>query len=562
MTPKIISKTLLSLGLVFLLGSAITHGRSPATSAFAQQRASRQSVAKPANIIVITNTNDSGSGSLRQALLDANDGDIINFDSSLKGQTITLTSGQLIVDKSVTISGPGANRLAVDGNGTDRVFSITPAKTVTISGLTITNGNVTSGRGGGISNAHGTLTLSHCTVSGNSADYGGGIANGDFQGNATLTITNSTVSSNSGGGISNFGNHGLGVVTIVNSTISGNYNGSGISSGAFDGDAALTISNSTVSGNSATADGSGGGVSSGAAGSKPTFSVVTINSSVISGNSAGNGGGIFNNADGGFIGAMLSITNSTLSGNSATGNGGGIYNNAGGLGTPALTIANSTLSGNSADVSGGGIYNSNQQGLAGLALGSTILNAGGSGENIFNNGGTVTSYGYNLSSDDAGGYLTGPGDQINTDPLLGPLQNNGGPTFTHALSLGSPAINAGDPNFTPPPLYDQRGPGLDRKVNGRIDIGSFEVQAGTPTPTPTVTPIPCASIWVERANMPYAGAGIFTVSDGTYVYAGGGATGDLINFHDDLVRYDPETDSWTTLEHSPDAHALSQAVYL
>jgi hypothetical protein len=89
--------------------------------------------------------------------------------------------------------------------------------------------------------------------------------------------------------------------------------------------------------------------------------------------------------------------------------------------------------------------------------------------------------------------LTGPGDQINTDPLLGPLQNNGGPTLTHALSLGSPAIDAGDPSFTPPPLYDQRGPGFWRVRNGRIDIGSFEVQAGT-TPTPTPSQINLSAI--------------------------------------------------------------------
>ena len=72
--------------------------------------------------------------------------------------------------------------------------------------------------------------------------------------------------------------------------------------------------------------------------------------------------------------------------------------------------------------------------------------------------------------------LNGPGDQINTDPLLGPLQNNGGPTFTHELLQGSPAIDAGDPNFTPPPYYDQRGPGFSRVRNDRIDVGSFEVQ--------------------------------------------------------------------------------------
>jgi type II secretory pathway pseudopilin PulG len=129
------------------------------------------------------------------------------------------------------------------------------------------------------------------------------------------------------------------------------------------------------------------------------------------------------------------------------------------------------------------------------------LNASASGANISNGGGgTVTSLGYNISSDDAGGFLNGPGDQINTDALLGPLQDNGGPTFTHALLPGSPAIDAGDPSFTPPPFFDQRGgPAFERVVNGRIDIGSFEVQGSTSTPTPTPTasltpsPIPSAT---------------------------------------------------------------------
>ena len=126
---------------------------------------------------------------------------------------------------------------------------------------------------------------------------------------------------------------------------------------------------------------------------------------------------------------------------------------------------------------------------------NTILNAGASGENIFNDGGTVTSEGYNLSRDDGGGYLTGAGDQINTDPLLGPLQDNGGPTFTHALLPGSPAIDAGDPDFTPPPFNDQRDCHFDRVFNGRIDIGSFETQpprrpCSTPRPRPKETTVP------------------------------------------------------------------------
>ena len=423
--------------------------------------------AASADTITVINTNDSGPGSLRQALVDANDGDTINFDSSLNGQKITLTSGQLIVDKSVTISGPGANNLAVDGNAQSRVFYVNPGKTVTISGLTIANGHVSNDVGGGISIHAAALTVTNCVLSGNSAYSGGGIFNDSGIAGATLTVTNCTLSGNSGGvsggGICNSGDNGSATLTITNSTLSGNSAdyGGGIYNSAFNGSATLTITNSTLSGNSAGV--SGGGIDSGAGGSNGGSSIVTVSNSTLSGNSAGvYGGGIYNG--GGFNGGTtLTITNSTFSGNSATGNGGGIYNNG-------------------------------VQGFAGLELGSTILNAGSSGANISNNSGTVTSLGYNLSSDNGGGYLTGPGDQINTNPMLGPLQDNGGPTFTHALLAGSPAIDAGDPNFTPPPDYDQRGPGFDRVVNGRIDVGSFEIQsAPTPTPTPTVTPTPTAT---------------------------------------------------------------------
>ena len=189
------------------------------------------------------------------------------------------------------------------------------------------------------------------------------------------------------------------------------------------------------------------------------------------------GGGILNVGDSGS--ATLEVLNSTLSGNSADSYGGGIPN-VGFGGSATLTVSNCTISGNSAGpfAGGGGIYNLGLDGgSATLRLADTILNTGASGTNIFNLSATVTSDGYNLSNDSGGGFLTGTGDQMNTDPMLGPLQDNGGLTFTHALSTGSPAINAGDPNFTPPPTYDQRGPGYPRVVNGRIDIGAFEVQA-------------------------------------------------------------------------------------
>src|SRR5207248_3246106 len=138
---------------------------------------------------------------------------------------------------------------------------------------------------------------------------------------------------------------------------------------------------------------------------------------------------------------------------------------------------------------GGGIRNEGGT----LTIGNTIFKTGVSGENILDYG-TVTSLGYNLSNDGTGPN-NGTTDQINTDPLLGPLQDNGGPTFTHALLVGSPAIDAGDPNFdpnsfTPPLTTDQRGSGFARVANGRIDIGAFEVQPNTPASDPPGSPVP------------------------------------------------------------------------
>jgi hypothetical protein len=174
----------------------------------------------------------------------------------------------------------------------------------------------------------------------------------------------------------------------------------------------------------------------------------------------------------------LEITNSTISGNFSFVEGGGVLNGG------SLTITNSTFGDNSSSSLAGawGIHNNGGM----LQIGNTILK-GGQGSNIINsNSGTVISHGYNLSSDAGGGFLTAIGDQINTDPLLGPLQDNGGLTYTQALLTGSPAIDAGEPNFTPPPFTDQRG--YARVFNGRIDIGSLEVQP-SPTPTPRPTPI-------------------------------------------------------------------------
>jgi hypothetical protein len=401
--------------------------------------------------IMVTNTNDSGPGSLRQALVNANDGDTINF--AITG-TITLTSDGLLIAKNVTISGPGADQLSIDGSQGDFVFVVDPEKTAVIAGLTIRNGQL------GIGNV-GALTVSNCAITGNSFGGLSNVANGQTSTNATLTIANSIVSDNAGPGVSNGAFMGSATITILTSTLTGN--DGGISTSGFEGGTNVTVSDSTISGNSAEL---GGGIYS-------YWSLVTIVNSTLSGNSAvTSGGGIYAE------GPLVEISNTTISGNSAGTSGGAIFNNASGY----VRIDNSTLSGNSAG-SGGGIYT-----VSGVDVSNTILNAGAFGENILSSGGTVTSYGYNLSSDDGGGYLNASGDQTNTDPLLGPLRDNGGPTFTHVLSPHSPAINAGDPSFTPPPSYDQRDSPFIRVFNGRIDIGSFEAQPRHPTPHPRPTP--------------------------------------------------------------------------
>jgi hypothetical protein len=433
------------------------------------------SISASANIITVTNTSDSGPGSLRQALAIANDGDTITF--AVTG-TIGLTTGELMVNNSITISGPGSQTLTVNANAMSRVFHISSGTTVTISGLTITNGNAlpSDDYGGGIYNDHAMLMLSNSAVTLNTAQIGGGgiYNDGTNSGSATLQISNSLIASNAtlfGGGIFNAGvNGGSAALAISDSTLSDNttegYEGGGILNYGFGGVAAAQITNSTFNDN---LSGYGGGVENYAlSGGNAT---VGVDNSTFSSNSASFGAAIEN-------AGTTTISDSKVNDQTKRASSG----RPGTLAT--LTITNSTFSNNSAPGSADSVDNS----LAMTSIGNTVMNAGAGGTNITNENGIVISRGYNLSSDDGSGYLTGAGDQINTDPLLGPLQDNGGPTFTCALLPGSPAVDMGDPNFTPPPFYDQRGPGYPRVVNGRIDKGSFEVQAGsTPTPTATAT---------------------------------------------------------------------------
>jgi hypothetical protein len=301
--------------------------------------------------LIVTSTADSGAGSLRDAIAAATDGDIIQFDATLNGQTINLTSAPLDIDKNITISGFGPNLLAIATPQDFDIFRVMSGHTVTIEGLTIQHSAFVH-NGGGIVSDQAMLTVTNCIVQDNTSYSGGGIYNRGAM--AILTILNSIVFGNvaeegPGGGIYNDG----GTVTIFNSTVSRNVAGSLFQpeAGGILNAGTMEISRSRITDNEA-------GV---AAGGIDNFGTLTIVDSTIDGNRAGdqqNGSG---DAGGIYNSGTLTITNSTVSRNQArsgkglSGSGGGIYNR--GAAPPMLTITNSTISDNVANEDGGGIDN-------------------------------------------------------------------------------------------------------------------------------------------------------------------------------------------------------------
>lgn len=396
----------------------------------------------------VTNTNDSGAGSLRQAITDANTAagaDTIVFDASFNtARTIGLAGTVLSIggNDALTITGPAANLLTVSGNNVSRVFQIESGiGQVTISGMTITGGNGTTGtspgRGGAILNS-GNLTLTSVVVTRNTASlFGGGISS-----NGNLTINNSTISNN------NSDNQGGGILFEGGSTTT------------------LNITNSTVSGN--TTRDAGGGLAAG-------FNTVNITGSTFSNNSNSQtfgGGGIS------FNGVTATVSNSTISGNTAAGQGGGAIRYADG-GT--LTLTNTTIANNTTPAAGGGILLFTGT----INLRNSILaNSNGNGGSPDIAGSAVNSQGYNLIRSTMGANITGDTATNITglDPQLAPLANNGGPTFTHALTVGSPAIDKGESSGA---TADQRGvarPSNNASIPNAADgadIGAFEVQVPT-----------------------------------------------------------------------------------
>lgn len=538
----------------------------------------------------VSNTNDTGAGSLRQAVTDSNTAagsDTIVFDSSFStARTITLTSGISVfpaTGESLTINGPGANLLTISGGGTTRLFfRAATAHALSLSGMTLTMSNfsgidnpnsgaqssltvtnvafvsnVNDFGGGGISNGA-TLTVTGCTFTNNNTTTGGG--SGSSGGGAILSSTNNVnipvIISNSAftGNMANstFAGSGgairnrSGSMTITNSTFTNN---TAINGGAVSSDENISITGSTFTGNSVNFAGSQGGAISGSG-------QLTINSSVITGNSAFRyGGGIMSNGNltinnstisnnnsneqgGGIVffggATTLNITNSTVSGNTTRDAGGGLSagfntinitgstfsNNSnsqlfggGGISfnSNTATVSNSTFSGNTAAGQGGGairidggtltftsltIANNTTTGSGGGILNfsaminlrnSILANSNGSGgsPDIF---GSVNSQGYNLIRSTMGATITGDTATNITglDPQLGPLANNGGPTLTHALMVGSPAVDKGNSFGL---TTDQRGmmrpsdlpnANYPNAAGGDgADIGAFEIQIAT-----------------------------------------------------------------------------------
>jgi hypothetical protein len=468
----------------------------------------------------VTDLGDAGVGSglqgdLRYAINTANsNADLSNrivFQPGLTG-TIMLTQGTYAITKALEVAGPGADLLTVSGNHQSGVFDITaPAgQTVILSDLTIADGTgagevfgftvggglfndaatvildrtifarnavphgTNVGGGGAIYNSHGIMTLNADTITDNHTDNAPGVA---INNQGTMTIHGSTVSGNSGSQIQSAINNGIfgfearmaiddsritdnggplqnsGTLTLTDSMVTDNFGG-----GLFNGGNA-TLTNATIAGNTTT--GTGGGI----------FNIegqLTVTGCTIADNSALYAGGIFTG------GGTLQVTNSTISGNTAQRPGGGIYYDSGVMEITSSTITLNTTT-STLYAGGGGIYADGALAL----LRNTIVAANQSALTGPDVDGQVVSLGHNLvgQTDDSTGWvatdLTGTSDTP-LDPHLGPLQDNGGPTQTHALFLGSPALNKGDSSLLS--STDQRGTVRVSSLSHGIDIGAFQTE--------------------------------------------------------------------------------------
>jgi predicted outer membrane repeat protein len=377
---------------------------------------------------------DDGNNCKTKATACATIGHAISLAAS--GDTIQIAAAtyqeNLSIPFNLTLNGAKAATTIVDGTNTANVFTVGAGISLALSNLTIEKGVGYTG-GGGVDNS-GTLTVNKSNFYTNTALSGGAILN-------------------------------TGTAKISNTNFSGNspyFFGHSASCGAIDNRSTMTITASTFFNNYANNNLTSGGAICNGGTLTITRSTFSTNSS--QGNNGGYGGAIYNYA------GTLSVTNSTFSQNSATTSGGAIYSQGG-----TVQISNSTFGTNPENMGGGGALSN--AGSSVLIQNSIVANTANGG----NCAGTITSDGYNLSSD-ATCNFNNTGDLNNTDPKLGPLQNNGGPTQTEALQLGSPAIDAGNPSGCTDSQghllnTDQRGaPRPDKEDTGGCDMGAYERQ--------------------------------------------------------------------------------------
>jgi Dockerin type I domain/Chlamydia polymorphic membrane protein (Chlamydia_PMP) repeat len=476
----------------------------------------------------VTNANNSGTGSLRQVVINANNtsvADLIDFSSFFNvPRTITLAS-EISITRAVTIDGPSAGNVVISGNNAVRIFNTQSAAagtSISLVDLTLNSGHVATTESGGAVRAGdealnctrciftaniaydggaigvvgaGSLTATDCVFTSNSAPDGGGaiwvvsggsvtatgcvftLNSAPYGGGAlivgvggSLNATNCLFTSNwagSGGAIEFYG----GSLTATDCVFTSNAAGIGGAIAVHDNSANTVLTRCEISGNNA----------SYAGGLRITGNLL-LEASTVSGNLAPGYygyGGYYPGYGGGIVvtGNAVTIRNSTISGNSA-GEGGGIVANG------TLVVQNSTITRNTASYGGGGIF----AGGATIALESSIVakNSGSAGADIVAS--RVSAK--NSSVFDRTGIATftdlGGNRPVGEDPRLGSLQDNGGPTKTHLLLPGSSCVNAGSnpANLT----TDQRGPGFPRVLNGAIDIGAAEGVDVTPAAIPISIP--------------------------------------------------------------------------
>ena len=435
----------------------------------------------------VTNTNDSGSGSLRQAIIDANNAagdDTVVFDLPAgMERVIRLTSLPLSPSTGIAILNdrPGDIPVTIE-TATQSFISIScissggPNSRLLVAGLTLRRAGIAAIRnrtgsltlrnctisenrganGGGVDSQDGDLVLTNCIITGNRADFRGG---GIYSERGKVTLQNCVITNNTavhtGGGIYNSpGNDGyLGMTgcLVSGNRITDTFAGNPRAAAGMDSSGLVGMSNCTFYDNSGAASGAGG---------------IFVNGGLTAINCT------FAYNHGPLAGAIRdsgSKRQSFLKNCTFSGNGNAIvaiYNLNDSSIRPALWIDNCTFSQNP-----GAAIIGNEK----VFIANSIFKRGGTSPVLV---GGATSRGHNISDDAAGGdagtgpggLLNRPGDIRNTDPLLGLLADNGGPTMTHALLPGSPAIDAGDNAIATP--RDQRG--LVRQRTR--DMGSFELE--------------------------------------------------------------------------------------